>query len=134
MKQKVFLAMKRLTWVLCSFGSKLHPCVGQQQRVMAFQEPCSLKVALVLSFSVLSVVHFFFCLSSSAYSPRLVYGWLLNDLGGGFMSHVIRQQLMQRGPSLLFRAPFFFLGAKIAMMASSNTVFRPFWVKAEHST
>lgn len=86
MKQKVFLAMKRLTWVLCSFGSKLHPCVGQQQRVMAFQEPCSLKVALVLSFSVLSVVHFFFCLSSSAYSPRLVYGWLLNDLGGGYVS------------------------------------------------
>lgn len=48
--------------------------------------------------------------------------------------HVIRQQLMQRGPRRLFRAPFFFLGVKIAMMASSNTVFRPFWVKAEHST
>lgn len=35
-----------------------------------------------MSSSVLSVVHFFFCLSS-AYSPGLVYGWLLNDLGGG---------------------------------------------------
>lgn len=45
---------------------------------MAFQEPCSLKVALVLSFSVLSFVHF--SLVSFAFSPGLVYGCLLIDL------------------------------------------------------
>lgn len=39
---------------------------------MAFQEPCSLKkVALVVLFSPLFSV---------AFSPGLVYGWLLNDL------------------------------------------------------
>lgn len=42
---------------------------------MAFQEPCSLKVVLALSFLVLSFVHLSF-----AFSPGLVYGWLLNDL------------------------------------------------------
>lgn len=47
--------------------------VGQQERVMAFQEPCSLKVALVF---VLFSPPFL----SFAYSPGLVYGWLLNDL------------------------------------------------------
>ena len=51
MRQKVF--KKRLTWVLCSFGSKLHPqpqwwTAGE--KVMAFPEHCSLKVALVVSF------------------------------------------------------------------------------------
>lgn len=40
---------------------------------MAFQEPCSLKVALVF---VLFSPPFL----SFAYSPGLVYGWLLNDL------------------------------------------------------
>lgn len=45
---------------------------------MAFQEPCSLKVALVLSFSVLSFVHF--SLVSFALSLGLVYGRSLSDL------------------------------------------------------
>lgn len=59
------LWMKRLTWVLCSFGNKLHPSVGRRARVMAFQEPRSLKVALVSWFSFLSFfVHFVACQQS----------------------------------------------------------------------
>lgn len=71
------LWMKRLTWVLCSFGNKLHPSVGRRARVMAFQEPRSLKVALVSWFSFLS---FFLCTLLPANSPGLVYGRLLSDL------------------------------------------------------
>lgn len=47
-------------------------------------------------------------------------------------AHVIRQQLKHRGPRCRFNT--LFLGARMAIMASSKTVFSPFWVKAEHST
>lgn len=46
--KKVFLK-KRLTWVLCSFGSKLHPrlVLDSRRELWPFQEPCSLNLALV---------------------------------------------------------------------------------------
>lgn len=47
-------------------------------------------------------------------------------------SHVMRQQLMHLDPILFFTVCFF--GVKMAIIASSKTVFSPFCVKAEHST
>lgn len=47
-------------------------------------------------------------------------------------SHVIKQQFIHLDPILFFTVCFF--GVKMAMIASSKTVFNPFWVKAEHST
>ena len=48
------------------------------------------------------------------------------------VSHVIKQQFIHLDPILFFTVCFF--GVKMAMIASSKTVFNPFCVKAEHST
>lgn len=45
-----------------------------------------------------------------------------------FYPHTIAQHLLQAA-----QPRFCFLGLKIVRMASSNTVFSPFWVNAEHS-
>lgn len=50
---------------------------GRRARVMAFQEPRGVKVALVSWFSFLSV--FFLCTLPPANGPGLVYGRLLSD-------------------------------------------------------
>lgn len=106
-----------------------------EKRVAAFQEAQRDKNSsrfLVLGFpssSLLSLVQ----RRRRQSGVWLVDGRLLGD-PASWRHHVIRQQLMQRGLRRLFSAPFFFLGVRMAMMASSNTVFRPFWVSAEHST
>lgn len=104
------------------------------KRVAAFQEAQQVKNSS--SFLVLGFSFFFSFVQRRRYRQSgfvwLVDGRLLGD-PALWPHHVIRQQLMQRGPSRLFSAPFF-LGVRMAMMASSNTVFRPFWVSAEHST
>lgn len=126
---------------LCSFGSKLHPQVVDSSRVMAFPEHGSFQKQLffcpskspLLSLLGCLCIHLLSCPLHSLQVRFMFCHWMISR-PACVLYHVIRQQLMQRGPSLLFRAPFFLLGAKIAMMASSNTVFRPFWVSAEHST
>lgn len=71
---------KRLTWVLCSFGSKLHLqlVLDSRRKLWPFKSP-QLNSSSYLSFSVLSFVHFSFdCLLPPV--QVWFYGWLLNDL------------------------------------------------------
>lgn len=51
---------------------------------------------------------------------------------GTSLPHVIRQQFIHLEPSLFFMG--FFFGVRIAIMDSSKTAFKPFCVRAEHST
>lgn len=117
-KRRYFGGRESSDWVCAPLvvNFTLAPAGEKQSRGLFSSEHCRFAVAVLLS-------------SQSSLQSGLARRRL------GFCAHhVIRQQLMQRGPSLLFRAPFFFFGARIAMMASSKTVFRPFWVRAEHST
>lgn len=113
---------------LCSTAGESY---GLSRALQLKSGSCFVLFSPLFCLTLLSVHFFpFVCLLPPVEVWFMVCCWMIS----GFMYHVIRQQLMQRGPSLLFRAPFFFLGVRIAMMASSNTVFRPFCVKAEHST
>lgn len=120
-------------WALCSFGRKLnHQSVLDSRRASCpLRAPLSKKLVFIL-FRCLFVSNAPWPFPPATLASCLLADWLVNDLE--FSDHVIRQQLMQRGASLLFKDPLFLFGVRMAMMASSNTVFRPFWVSAEHST